>query len=71
MQQHVLGVVDSVIHRLVGNLTGFPTVNRGWCVFWGLSVVYFKIQQAFRTFKFRTWAAVSMLYINVCIASQF
>jgi len=30
VQQHVLGVVDNVIHHLVGNLTGFPSVKEFW-----------------------------------------
>jgi len=27
VQQHILGVVDNVMYRFVGNLTGFPAVK--------------------------------------------
>jgi len=27
VRQHILGVVDNVIHSSVGNLTGFPAVK--------------------------------------------
>jgi len=28
--QHILGVVENVIHHFVGNLTGFPAVKKFW-----------------------------------------
>jgi len=30
VQQHILGVVDNVIYRFAGNLTGFPAVKENW-----------------------------------------